>query len=162
VGKIRRLFARRLRVGIAAIAVCVSMVAASGCIIDGGFITHDGLRFGEWAPTSHGLLVVLYRRSEGQAVGISSVILGVYRNYRNAGEGTTASSILTLRFMRNYCGSGYPGDRCRDATADDEAQDFRDALYDMATTPGDCLAVTIRSGENWTIRVAGDIHCVPN
>lgn len=160
--KVRGKLAKRVKAGIAAIAVCLSMVAASGCVINGGFIENDGLRLGEWAPTSHGLLVTLYRRSEGKAVGVSSVILGIYRQYRAAGQGTTASSILTLRAMRNYCGSGYPGDRCRDATADDEAEDFHDALYDMATTSGDCLAVTIRSGENWTIRVAGDVHCVPN
>jgi hypothetical protein len=151
---------RRLQLAVAALAVVALGMVGTGCqAISGDYIEVQGKRIGEWTPTSSGALVVLYRNSDSRSIGVSSIALNMYRDYRARGHSTGSASILTLRFLRGYCGSGYVGDRCRDATGDDEYVDFHDALTDIAPTLGGCLAVTFRSGENWTWRNASDENC---
>jgi hypothetical protein len=162
---LKAMVAGRLRAGLTVFVLCASMLGASGCSFDEGYIKDDGKRLGEWTQASAGVLVVLYRSTGGRSYNIatSEALLALYRHYRSQGFSTGSSSVKVLRFMRGYCGSGYAGDRCRDATGDDEASDFyNDSLVPIASRAGECIAVHIRSGENWTTRSRTDRHCIPN
>ncbi len=156
---------RRVKLGVGLLALCASLVGASGCSFDESYIRDDnGKRLGEVTQASGGVLVVLYRSTGGRSynVATSSALLALYKHYRTT-HNIQGASVLTLRFMRRYCGSGYAGDRCRDATGDDEWSDFRnDSLVPIDHTPGACIAVHVRSGENWTTRSRSDRHCIPN
>lgn len=161
---------RRVKIGLALTALCISMLGVSGCSWDEGYITGDGKRLGEWTNADAGILVVLYRSTGGRSYNVASseAILALYKNYRRT-RSMQDSAILTLRFLRRYCNDGgnpaenYARDRCLDALGDDEWSDFRaDSLVPIDHTPGACIAVHIRSGENWTIRTRGDRHCTPN
>jgi hypothetical protein len=161
----KKLVAGRLRAGLVLVALGATALGASGCILTGDYVVSEqlGKRLGEQTATSGGLLVVLYRTDGGRSYNFptSEVALSVYRNYRTT-HNVEGSSVLTLRLMRSYCGGGYTGDRCRDATADDEWQDFYGSLSTMAGRPGECLAVQVRSGEDWQTRNSTDSHCIPN
>jgi hypothetical protein len=150
---IKTLVAGRLKAGLVVVALSAVALGASGCILTGEYIVDpgSGKRLGEQTATSGGLLVVLYRTDGGRSynVATSEAVLALYRNYRNQGHNIEGASVLTLRFMRNYCGGGYVGDRCRDATADGEWADFHDSLVTVAARSGECLAVQFRSGEDW-------------
>ena len=165
--QVKNPFRRRLRVALAATAVCASLLGFSGCSFsDEGYITHGDARLGEWTYADYGVLVVLYRTTGGHSYNFptTEMILGIYRSYRDQQYSEPYAAMFTLREMRKYCGgSGYAGDRCRDATGDDEWDDFLyDSLVPVIWRPGECIAVHFRSGENWTTRNSGDTHCIPD
>jgi len=141
----------------------------SGCNWDEGYITDSGKNLGEWTQASGGILVVLYHSSAGSPdrnVNASEAILALYKNYRRT-HNIQGSATLTLRFLRRYCNDGgnaaedYARDRCLDALGDDEWSDFRDDSLVPVDHSSSCIAVHIRSGENWTTRPSSDRHCQP-
>jgi hypothetical protein len=147
------------------IALCAALaISAASCSIRGGdiWIGNYEQRVGEFTPYSGGLLIVLFRGDQGD-LGVSQILLDYYKNLRRTQSIETAAR-NTLRFLRGYCdeGDGIYADRCKDATAGDEWEDFRQALVDIDSRPGACLAVTVRSGENWTYRNRSDENCTPN
>jgi len=137
-------------------------MGAVNCSIRGGdiWIGDYTERIGEFAPYSGGLLVVLFR-SDVRGLGVSQILLDYYKGLRRTGQSIETASKNTLKFIRRYCaeGDGIYADRCISATAADEWDDFRQALVDIDARPGACLAITIRSGENWTFRDRSDENC---
>jgi hypothetical protein len=159
---------RRLKTGLALTALCASLVGLSGCEWDEGYITHDGRRWGEWTQASGGILVVLYRTRQNPTRDANSTdsLLALYRHYRQT-HNIQGASTLTLRYMRQFCNDGgnpfedYARERCLAATAADEWSDFRnDSLVPVDNRGGECIAVHVRSGENWTTRGPNDRHCM--
>ena len=148
----------------AAALVTAMSLGTTGCSISGGYIkwtapNHHTYRIGEKAPTVHGFLVVFYRSTGGNHLGVSQFALDHYKAERRHHSVKTAT-IRTLRWLRGFCSGGYKS-RCRAATADGQWGDFHKALSDIAKRRGACLAVTVRSGYNWTYRNRTDKHCKP-
>ena len=107
--QMKGMFAGKLRAILLVGVLSLSMLGASGCSFDEGYIKNDGKRLGEWTQASAGILVVLYRSTGGRSynVATSEALLALYRHYRSQGFSTGSSSVKVLRFMRGYCGSGY-------------------------------------------------------
>ena len=153
---------RRVMVCICALALALPVLGLTGCTLHQEYIEDgNGHRLGEAFLGVSGITIVLYRSTAGHSYNVDTTdaLLALYRNYRQT-HNIQGASTLTLRFMRQYCN----GDsRCTKATGDDQWSDFHDdSLVPIASTPGECIAVSVKSGANWTTRSRTDSHCVPN
>jgi hypothetical protein len=155
------------RRSLCAVALVTALsLGTAGCSISGGYITWKApgphgktYRIGEQANTIHGRLVVLYRSTGGNHLGVSQFVLDKYKQERRH-HSVKIATILTMRWLSSYC-SGSTKGVCLRATSDDLWKDFHSALVDVDKRRGACLAVTISYRFNWTYRNRTDTHCRP-
>ncbi|GAA4528845.1 MULTISPECIES: hypothetical protein [Nonomuraea] len=148
----------------------VTVLVASACKWDESYVLVGGKRVGEWTlrygdPQSYD--ITLYRNGSGRYLGVSSIILGHYKNLRARGRSVESAARKTLsdilrpacRDIRNQAIRA----KCNEATGGGRWSDFRGALVDIDHNRGGCLTISIRgrTTPNWTWRPRTDRHCRP-